>query len=895
MKKTLSIFFIVLITSLLVFASFSGKNDTTPAAVQSLKIDLEDGQKIYSIEKQDNTHRFVESSGALAVGQNGYYRLSPVDGIYFRSGDPKSIKLTEKSGRRTITFPNGLFICSFLSPLVSTEISLPGGRIRPVGPGVFAVSVADDQIQILSISAFIDSDLLSPDNKKITSFRLFPSFLFSYHPENNQDLVAADIVRIATIDSIRYLDVKDDDNLALFLAKDRTEDLELFRLAFEDISNHRKDFSASFDAIMNVDSVSNKSHDSDMEDMFFINDTKRDILLKNELVKNIREVIQWKQKNVANIKKTLDTMNSSDPRLLEEGKSILRKYLAITLYASIGKTELAQGTDQTDSVPLLLASAFDTNTYPNERYYPNISILFLRYYFSNFPIIRLNASYSDLLGTILSKHGIKKEEYLSFSFFVTEYLSSSNFILSTDTFNIISNLFALTEQYYRSLDNDDARSSALSTLFYNYNKIFVRLYHAMVAAYFDDDGRGLYLKPQYVSNGVPAIPSDVLDSFLFVTKTLENDLAAKKQSFYTLHAINPDVKINDNYTILYSAYTALDRLRYIFGNYGEYTKTAELNDRSRTAHGIIINKTEEMSRTSLEAYLSGFTDLNTSTIDLLNNFKKDGFYDMTVMIASNRFAFKLYPEGHTISDISYTTPDNKKQAFPNVVISLDSKRDQMRDMYAGAADLTTRAKYDFKNIFSTVFLAPSLPSPPTPPITASTSTASSTGFSAPEDVSFSGTMPPEMQLFVQKELVDKDFKNIADFLPIGFSNIFARIENGNYVIDLAHIAKSFPGNSDAYGLEFQSKYVFDRHAFFHLAFRVKKQDVPGYQFNGVLISIVPSRILLTSLQDTIKDLGEYIDLIRKNYQNEQTIEVDFSLKRITLDGKVFDYVPIPKQ
>lgn len=81
---------------------------------------------------------------------------------------------------------------------------------------------------------------------------------------------------------------------------------------------------------------------------------------------------------------------------------------------------------------------------------------------------------------------------------------------------------------------------------------------------------------------------------------------------------------------------------------------------------------------------------------------------------------------------------------------------------------------------------------------------------------------PEIQLFIQKELLDKDFKNIENFLPIKFKNINASIKDGNYIIELSGIEKTFMGNTN-YSLELSGKYIFNRHSFSRLTFKVKKE------------------------------------------------------------------------
>lgn len=186
-----------------------------------------------------------------------------------------------------------------------------------------------------------------------------------------------------------------------------------------------------------------------------------------------------------------------------------------------------------------------------------------------------------------------------------------------------------------------------------------------------------------------------------------------------------------------------------------------------------------------------------------------------------------------------------------------------------------RYRYDFKNFFETTFLQD-----------ASTSMTSSSNKISSEKT----PMTPEMQIFVQRELIEKDFKNIATFFRIGFNNVYATIQNGNYAIELSSLEKAFLGKTNSYLVELSGKYVLDRHMFYRLVFRVALPDgQEGYEFGGVHIEILPARILLTSLEDTIKNLGRYIDTIKKEYQGQQSIIIDFSRKIVSLDNK--EYAP----
>ena len=85
-------------------------------------------------------------------------------------------------------------------------------------------------------------------------------------------------------------------------------------------------------------------------------------------------------------------------------------------------------------------------------------------------------------------------------------------------------------------------------------------------------------------------------------------------------------------------------------------------------------------------------------------------------------------------------------------------------------------------------------------------------------------MTPEMQLFIKQELLDKDFKNIIDFLPIRFSNVYAYIQDGARIVELSKINKGFSGIEKSHTVELSGNYVITRHLFSRLTFLVKGED-----------------------------------------------------------------------
>ncbi len=244
----------------------------------------------------------------------------------------------------------------------------------------------------------------------------------------------------------------------------------------------------------------------------------------------------------------------------------------------------------------------------------------------------------------------------------------------------------------------------------------------------------------------------------------KTDMESKKATLYSKGSFQSDSRVIDSYTLLNNTLKSFDIFISMFNNYGQYLVDFNLNDSNRSARGILVNKGSEMSMEILQAYLKKFNNLDLQTLKVKNNFEKDGFYETEVVILGNTFHFKLWQQSHILADISYTDAFGKVHTFPNITISLDQKESQLKDLFTSVSDASLQYKYDFRNFFEITF-------------SKENSSLSSVTIDPKEttQVKNTGSDTPEIRLFIQKELLDKDFKNIADFLPIGFSNINASI------------------------------------------------------------------------------------------------------------------------
>lgn len=889
MKKNIFFLAVLFLSGALVILSISTRNNEK-LGDKGVSIDLKEGEKLYGWNKEKDNGVFEEISLSGSDIQHDFYyhRFSPIDGVYYRSDNKNPMEIEVKDTKKILTFGTGVFICDFENTLADYEIHISGAVIQPLERGVFLIDTTRSEPVIFSFNSFLQIGLIEKGKETSSAnLTLFPSLLFRYNQNNTINLRNADILRISLINSLYYLDLKNQWDMTSIFRWENTKDSYFLKSVTKHITGRIESFKTLYKEILWADSEKlTKNILLNPDNILFVNDAKKEVFLRNLLIKEILELLQenpTKKPDDTTLREILTQMKEKSPHLYEMGLSTIRRYYYVMSFSRFTHDDKAYFITNTDSP--YLAKIEGILWYLKERRndsYRHLSDIFSLHYFSSLTLDNLNMFVNELLANIIDNKVLSGEEFLSFTFFVTEYLSGGPFPPSKETLQIISLLSSLTDDYYNTLTNDSRRSVLLSTIFYNYNKIFSKLNRVFTEKFFNETPKGIIFKEEYLSGNIPTFGQDFRDSFKTLTETLANNIERKRKKFYTLTPLlKQNSNMSDNYTLLDETLKNTNKLRDIFLDYPEYLKAMELNDKSRQARGILITKTQEMNRESLEAYLSTFNNMDTTSLQIFNNFKRDGFYDLQVRIGENTFSFKLWPQDHTISDISFLDISSKKHIFPNSIVPLDQKEKQFKELLIWAGEPELRYRYDFKNFFETTFLQNN-----------SDSSVSISPSLAPvnEVSSARAPMTPEMQIFVQKELVEKDFKNIATFLPIGFNNIYATIQNGNYAIELSSLKRIFIGKTNSYSVEFSGKYVLERHTFYRLTFQVPMPDGQGgYEFDGKNIEILPTRILLTSLEDTTKDLGRYIDVIKKEYQGQQSIVIDFSKQKVLLDSK--EYTP----
>lgn len=193
-------------------------------------------------------------------------------------------------------------------------------------------------------------------------------------------------------------------------------------------------------------------------------------------------------------------MKKLDPQVYAEGLSILKQYYYIVRFAHF-TTEDNSFDSLSPEVPLIPITESiitgRTDTKPGD-YYMHLSDLFSVYYFSTLSQQELNNYLENILQNILVSKVLVQDEFLPFVFFTTQYLSGGPALPNEDTMHIIDHLFQITNEYYSKNTIDTTKlATVTSTIFYNYTKIFSKLYGIFTTTFIDKTPKGFLLKDDY--------------------------------------------------------------------------------------------------------------------------------------------------------------------------------------------------------------------------------------------------------------------------------------------------------------------------------------------------------------------------------------------------------------
>ncbi|MCK9272651.1 hypothetical protein M0P65_03835 [Candidatus Gracilibacteria bacterium] len=858
---------------------------------KAVKNFLDDSEMLYKISKTGDKYSFDEVENGEKNGDYFYQKLSPIDGIYYFSNDKNPLKITKtKDSKTSISLGEGIFIFSLNDTFNNYEINSPFLKINQVQKGFFVVNNIKDNYKVYSYNSILNIFLLDNNLKEITNFQLFPSLLFVYNPEYNDQVRNADLLRISTIDKIYYFDAKNENKKPLVSSNIEKESKELFKILNSDLEDKFKIYNKLSNQVISITQSPNINGTSLIENypFLFLNDTKKDIILKNNLSQNILNFIKssnsdekdFYQKNKTLIKNSLEEMKQNQATY-DDGLKILKNYYYLSYYPSIFQNNDNILIKDKNNFTKLLNEILNDGGNDN---YVTLSDIYLAYSFYGLSFNSLN-SYIDLyLGNLISSKSISKERFGGFSFFLREYLIN-NINSSSNSLNILKYMFDLTEKYYSNFKGtNDQKISLLSNTFYNYRKIISKLNIIIVESFFVKKDKGYVLKDEFGGENSVQLPAGILDNLKFIYKVGVSNLAQKKDFYYKALGTAASPNIIEYYSSLMKEYDSLKYKISIFEDYNSYIVKLNLNKENKDLKGLDYNNSDnQLSVSNIRNYLSQFNQVDINSLNILNSssLKKDGFYDVSINISQVQFNFKLNPNGNTVYNLTYKDPNgNVVDTFIDSSLPFDDKEIVWTDLYASAETPKDKEKYDFKNIFYNLYLSPS-------------AKTNLTQNGDPDIKTQTDNTPIAIKLFIQRELIDKDFKYIYDFLPIKFNNIKVSIENGNYLINVIDAEKSFNSKNTYYSSLFSSDYNIKTHSFTDITLKVKDENSVGdnitYKFDALDISIVPNSIEVRSLSSKLKDIGYYIDTISQNYNNlAQILKIDLNLKKVFIDSQSFN-------
>lgn len=287
-------------------------------------------------------------------------------------------------------------------------------------------------------------------------------------------------------------------------------------------------------------------------------------------------------------------MQSLSPKVYNDGISLLKQYYYIATFARFVNRNDSPNLSEQPTPLISITEKIITNGTGTKQgeYYTQLSNLFSTYYFLVLKPQELNNSFEQILQRILDNKVLSKDEFLPFVFFVTQYLSTGPTIVpNEDSMLIISHLFQITNDYYTNNKSDPTKLTTItSTIFYNYTQIFTKMYSMFVSTFIDTTPEGMLLKKVYTENGESNLEPNFTDAFAKVIKTAKEDTKSKKAVFYFKNSLQSDSGITDSYTLLQNTLDSFDKLVSMFTNYPKYLNDSHLDESSKSARGILVEK-----------------------------------------------------------------------------------------------------------------------------------------------------------------------------------------------------------------------------------------------------------------------------------------------------------------
>lgn len=886
MKRFLFIFLVVVISWIIILATFSWLNNNSD---ESQKEAL---NKFLSIKNELYVYDSTKKEFSLDNSKKWdfyYQSISPIDWIYYvkwTNSNPISIKEDDKWIKINISTWQYVFVLNDV--FQKYEITFWDFRVTQLGKWIFFVNNDVDNYRIYSLNSILDV-ALNQRNRVVTSFKLFPSLFFKHNSWYSSILKWADILRVSMVDSIYYLDIKNKESASIICSKENWTD-NILSIAVDDLNKKLGQYEKLYNFVLKIrfNDIPGYWLISNYQS-FFDNQNKKEIYLKSTLVKNFLELVNNNEnqgQNYANISTALDELWNMSHDKKQEWIELLKNYYYLAYFWKIviKNTDDLTNNDNINTNRIIRSILKDTSV--SGDYFSVLSDIYFSYTFTKMDMDWLDRFVNVYLSDIKKRKILKDEDFLPFSFFLTQYTLSHTWI-SEDSVNIIVYLIEMFDNYFSTIQDNRRWFNALWVQFYNFSKIITNVNSWIFKKYFEKTTDGVVLKNEFIKqNGIwveaTNLWENTIDYLWLLYRTWYKDLQNKKPLFDRfLWNIDDKENLKTNFTELEKKYSALLTIISTLSDYNKYIESLKLNSKAKEAKILEFNDSFSLSYEDLYSYLSQFNWVDLTSISLLNasTINEDRYYMVQVNILWKSFSFKLNPDWHVISNVIISSEWNTDNSFSTQAISLDDKKKLFTDRYRAEMDPAKKENLNFANFFNVVFL--------------SNPNDSQSGDDYITDNSQTNSSAQEskfISVFKQDKLIDWDFKSLLKVLPIPFNQINVTVsQNWDYQISLSDIKKAFTYWWNSYTAEVTVDYNFVEKYFYSTKLKIYNTDWWFYEYDWAYVNILPAKIRTQDFPIVIDRLWQYLATLKRVFPQWQwNIEFDLNLWKVLINSQSYD-------
>lgn len=845
--------------------------------------------KTFSYNKSEK--KFIEWSNS----EIQYQSINPIDWVYYSKWGNTKIQISSNQGNTKIQIWEWIYVFVLNDIFEKYEIIAKDFSINQLWKWIFYLDNNGKEIKIYSYNSLINIKLLSL-NKEITNFNLFPSLVFKYNPSYNSNIIKSDILRVATVNDIYYIDSKSEKFLETLSNKDKNKE-NFLTIIKDDISKKYEIYSKLYRDILDLsfEEISWSKYIKTY-DYFLKNELKKDVYLRNNIARSFVEILKnydlQKTENNSlqlsdEIKWYLSKMQEISPQLYQDWYTIIKNYYYLSYFWNSIKDEKEISTKENSHVNKIVKWIFWEKILWDE-YFSLLSDIFYSYSFLNLDKNWLNSLLDSYIKNIKNNTILKESDFLTFSFFLSKF-SEKNTHISKWSINIVVYLIEIFNNYYEDIrltkeeeeinkiTIEAKKYSALSVYFMNMESIINNINKNILSIFFYKKDWISLLKEEYIKRLwdeiQPKLWEWVIESLNMLNTNWTNDIKKKKDDFYVIAKSQRD-ETNDRYKKIESRYLNLNNIYKVLTGYNKYINNMKLTKDSREAEALLSENKIELSEDIIKKYLERFDwiDLNSLVISNKNTLNKDLFYDIKINIGDRFFAFKLKPQWNTIFDIEISW--NWKTQKLNFEKSLDELEKDMKDRESWEDDPILREKYNFDNFFTNLNLDGW-----NDYIVSTNSNQNNSEIIETREIS----------IFKQDKLINWDFTNFNNFLIIPYKNIIVKLDRWIYNTTIDKVLKNFGWENSSYQTEITSKYDFIKHKFIWIILQVYLEDKElWYDFNWIFIKIIPQEIHVRSFSIMMKDLWKYLDVLKENYNNWNNVYFDLQNQKVLIDSESYN-------